>query len=442
MAPTEVADPDIVIGRRDGVGIVAANHSKRPAAAHLLNALGFERTAERGLYALTAGNQPEADRAAQAVAILRAAKLDVAADVAFEPEPGTLRAAAPAQAPRLAKVPTTAHGADVAFGMHPTDGITAAFTDNHPNAAMVLGVAGFRRAKDLDVYTLPAGTDPVAASESVRAATQVLRATGSTVHILPGTLTDPKPEPNRSAVLDADKPWQGEKKDRAVDVAEVLDGPTGARALVDALRRLLRAAAAWSAARVATLGPSLAERLTDAATRLEQVGASLDAASDRLRSGRPAEAVTDPAPATKQSPPPVEVEPQAFDAFVGKGADAATISRALDQLTSQTGPLANAHRLVDSAAQRCAELPGELGAELSTELAASSRRLGNIGHSLLYVSDHLADTPAATPFTTPVSARAAAARSTTRTGAAVAPTPTTPAAAQPARTPADNARSR
>ncbi|MFE2864891.1 hypothetical protein [Embleya sp. NPDC059259] len=420
--------PDIVIGDHPTLGVVANNHSNLPAAKQLLNRLGFERITDKGLYTLTASNQPAADRAAQAVAILRAARFDVETDLAFEPEPGTLR---PAPIPRRAQAAPAEGEPDVAFGKHPTQGIVAAVSDDRPYARMVLRVAGFRYDPDLDVYTLPAGTDHATASDIVRHASQVMAATGSVVHVVPGTLsTEQSAAAPESASVNNTTTQEPSVTDESPEPVAELDGPAGARALLEAVRRLIQAAAAWCTTRAATAGAHLADRFTDAAQALGRVEASLDQASERLQTDRP-NAMTTTASAQKPA------TDRGLVASLAPEAGAAEIGTALDRVTDDVGALTAVHELVEQAARQCADLPGEMGVELSVQLREAGRALDRVGGALIDVSDHLADMPQPSAVTT-TTARAAATRSTrsTRSTAKTPAPPTgrTPVAAHPAWT--------
>ncbi|MFI1577661.1 hypothetical protein [Embleya sp. NPDC020630] len=402
--------PDIVIGDHPTLGVVANNHSNQPAAKQLLNRLGFERTADKGLYTLTASNRPAADRAAQAVAILRAARFEVQTDLAYEPEPGTLRAASNSQPTRATP---TREEPDVAFGKHPTKGTVAAVSDDRPYARMVLRVAGFRHDPDLDVYTLPTGTDHAAASDIVRNARQVMTATGSTVHVVPGTLSTETTTPaTESASTKSTWTPKPSVLDEPPETVDELDGPTGAQALLEAIRRLIQAAAAWCTTRATVAGAHVANRLTDAAQALIRVEAALDKASERLRTDRPRITTTT---TTARNP---TTDPR-FVAPLEAEAGAAEIGTALDRVTDDAGALTAVHQLVEQAARRCAELPGDMGVELSAQLREAGRTLDRVGGALIHVSDHLADMPRR-PVDTATTARAAAARS-----AAKQPTPPT-----------------
>ncbi|GAA4947531.1 hypothetical protein GCM10023205_04330 [Yinghuangia aomiensis] len=369
-----MARPDIAIGDHPALGVVANTAPGVPAAKILLARLGFVRDNDSGLYILPRDEPGQADtrtlRAAHAVSVLRGAHFRVDADIAYEPEP--------APAPRRSAEP------DVAFGLHPESGVLAAITGERPYAAMILRAAGFTRDPERDVYTLPAGLSHEAASTLTRNTASVLRRTGSTVQVMPGALAPPVPARQGNARL-----------------SRVLDGPRGARAMLDSLRRFVQTATAWCAERGSTSAVYLADRLTGTAARLDVASQSLDATSRRLRGtdAQPEAAEhTAPAPKVATDKGPQVTNAGVFDALADElrnapegPAAAAVLARA----TAPDGPLAQLGLMLAAAAQQSAESAHDGADEVTEPLVAASVEVGAVRESLNDAGTSLAAEPAA-----------------------------------------------
>jgi hypothetical protein len=373
-----LARPDIAIGDHPDLGVVANTAPGVPAAKILLTRLGFVRDNDTGLYILPRDEPGQTDtrtlRAAHAVTVLRGAHFRVDADIAYEPEP--------APAPRRSAEP------DVAFGLHPQSGVLAAITGERPYAAMILRAAGFTRDPERDVYTLPAGLSHEAASTLTRNTAAVLRRTGSTVQVMPGALAAPVPAGQRNA-----------------RISRLLDGPRGARAMLDSLRRFVQTATAWCAERGSTSAVYLADRLTGTAARLDVTSQSLDATSRRLRGTDPQpEAAEHTAPATKVATDknPAAAEAGVFDALADElrnAPDGRAAAAVLARATAPDGPLAQLGLMLAAAAQQSAESAHEGADEVTDEvtepLVAASVEVGAVREALNDVGTSLAAEPAA-----------------------------------------------
>lgn len=369
-----MARPDIAIGDHPDLGVVANTAPGVPAAKILLARLGFVRDNDTGLYILPRDEPGQADtrtlRAAHAVSVLRGAHFQVDADIAYEPEP--------APAPRRSAEP------DVAFGLHPESGVLAAITGERPYAAMILRAAGFTRDPERDVYTLPAGLSHEAASTLTRNTAAVLRRTGSTVQVMPGALAPPVPARQRNA-----------------RISRVLDGPRGARAMLDSLRRFLQTATAWCAERGSTSALYLADRLTGTAARLDVTAQSLDATSHRLRATAPPPEHTEQAEATPkvsiEKNPPV-AEAGVFDALADElrnAPDGPAAAAVLARATAPDGPLAQLGLILAAAAQQSAEPGPDATDEVTEPLVAASAEVGAVREALNDAGARLAAEPAA-----------------------------------------------
>lgn len=414
-----MATPDIAIGAHADLGIVATTATGVPAAKILLSRLGFVRGEHSDLYVLLPNDpdQPGESRVARAqhaVAVLRSAHFTVDADIAYEPDgAGNDQSAEP----------------DVAFGRHPDQGITAAITGERPYAAMVLRAAGFTYDAERDVYALPSSMRHTTASTIARNTASVLRQSGSTVHIIPGTLADPA------------------RTSRTQRVAKALDGPGGAKALLASLRRFLETAAAWCAERAGTSAVSLADSFTTAAARLDVTAQSLNQASARLRAepDAPAEnAVSEQPASNSRSTASADPRPpsdsrnaetaKAFEELAAElrtAADNRAAAEILARATSQEGPLHLLQRVVSAAATQSAKLPPQLSADLVGPLADAVTNLGRVSETLTDIGTHLADGPGVAP-TPPTNARAQAARSTSPNRPKTAKAPEVPFGPQPA----------
>ncbi|MEU1821329.1 hypothetical protein ABZ502_02585 [Streptomyces abikoensis] len=83
----ENPEPHVVVGRHPEFGYVALNTQDLFVADHVLKALGFQPVPGSKLYALTSPSQDGERRTRQAIASLRAAHYQVAADISLAPAP-------------------------------------------------------------------------------------------------------------------------------------------------------------------------------------------------------------------------------------------------------------------------------------------------------------------------------------------------------------------
>lgn len=370
-----MARPDIAIGDHPDLGIVANTATGIPAATILLARLGFVRDAATGLYVLPSDEpgrpNTQTARAVHAVSVLRGAHFHVDADIAYEPGTTPVR-------PRPAEP-------DVAFGLHPEYGVAAAITGERPYAAMILRAAGFTRDAERDVYLLPAGLSHDAASTIARSTTSVLRRSGATVHVLPGALAAPVATGQRGT-----------------RIARLIEGPHGARSMLESLRRFVQTATAWCAERTGGGATFAADRLTSAAARLDVSAQSLDNAARRLRTTDghgPATAQTAlaPAPAETAAAAKTADVPLALDklaADLRATADDPTAAAVLAQVVAKDGPLDQLQRIVAAAAQQSAHLPQQTTGEIAEPLVDAVVHLNHVSDTLAELGARLASNTA------------------------------------------------
>ncbi|UGQ10939.1 hypothetical protein LO772_29680 [Yinghuangia sp. ASG 101] len=378
-----MATPDIAIGTHPDLGVVASTASGVPAAKILLSRLGFVRGEHSDLYVLLPNDPDQPDepltaRAKHAVTVLRDAHFTVDADAVYEP--GTAEH-------DQGKEP------DAAFGRHPTLGITAAITDGHPYAAMVLRAAGFTHDGERDVYTLPDTMSHATASVIARNTARVLRQSGSTVRVIPGALADPARERRMSRIM------------------RTIDGPGGIRSLLAAVRRLVDAAAGWCAKHAGTSAVFIADRLTTAAARLDVAAESLNGADSRLR------AVPNDGEISAMTNGVIDEHADLATMFDSLAAELRTAkngpaaAEVLVRATAQGGPLDQFQRIIDTASRQAQDLPEPLATAVAGPLTEAVADLGRVSKALSDIGTHLANGPHA-PQTPSAATRADAARTT------------------------------
>jgi hypothetical protein len=159
--------PEVVIGHHPEHGTVASSLLHAPTVHYLLALAGFRRIADHPfLYTLTEPGRDGQDRAAQAVASLRAAGYRVGADIAAEPDLSSTGRQFPEVDLRLPEP-------DVIVGLHPQLGIVAAVADGQQPGACVLRAHGFHHDPAWDLHILPGS--PVQGLDVVARATAALR---------------------------------------------------------------------------------------------------------------------------------------------------------------------------------------------------------------------------------------------------------------------------
>ncbi|MFF4529473.1 hypothetical protein ACFY1P_09395 [Streptomyces sp. NPDC001407] len=80
-------DPHVIVGRHPELGYVALNPQELFVADHVLKLLGFQPVPGSKLYALANPEHDGERRTRQAIASLRAARYQVAADISLDPAP-------------------------------------------------------------------------------------------------------------------------------------------------------------------------------------------------------------------------------------------------------------------------------------------------------------------------------------------------------------------
>ena len=163
---------DVAVGCHPDHGIVATSPSRRPASTWMLQGFGFQPVPDHPhLHVLLDQHHDGADRATRAVALLRKAGHRVQADAAFDPD----RVPEPTPGPVPAAAPAVVEP-DVAFSDHPRLGVVAAVADgpHGRHGALVLEVHGWSHQPQLDIFTLPAGTDRTTALGRLIVATTTL----------------------------------------------------------------------------------------------------------------------------------------------------------------------------------------------------------------------------------------------------------------------------
>lgn len=207
-----MSSPHIMVHHHDEFGVVARNVHGHHLADHMLRRVGFEPVPGQALYALTEPHRDLTRRAQQAVSSLRAARLTVTADAAYDVTPprhlsadrGLLdrrdriagqaagqsdsRTEDPVSADRTetaGQASSVVAGPDVAFGVHPSLGVVAAVTDGRPMGERILREQGFQYQPRLDVYTLPGTVEYRDAVRKVARASAVMQDVGLAVAAQP-----------------------------------------------------------------------------------------------------------------------------------------------------------------------------------------------------------------------------------------------------------------
>jgi len=207
-----MSSPHIMVHHHDKFGVVARNVHGHHLADHMLRLVGFEPVPGQALYALTEPHRDLTRRAQQAVSSLRAARLTVTADAAYDVTPprrlpagcGSLdrhdrvadqtvaqsdsRIEDPASDGRAGagdRASSAETGPDVAFGVHFSLGVVAAVTDGRPAGERILREQGFQYQPRLDVYALPDTVEYRDAVRKVARASAVMQGAGLTVAAQP-----------------------------------------------------------------------------------------------------------------------------------------------------------------------------------------------------------------------------------------------------------------
>ncbi|GHF27291.1 hypothetical protein GCM10010218_05290 [Streptomyces mashuensis] len=81
----DTPEPHVIVGRHPELGYVALNPQELFVADHVLKLLGFQPVPDSKLYALANPENDGERRAQQAIASLRAARYQVAADISLDP---------------------------------------------------------------------------------------------------------------------------------------------------------------------------------------------------------------------------------------------------------------------------------------------------------------------------------------------------------------------
>ncbi|MCG3043798.1 hypothetical protein L7D48_25035 [Streptomyces sp. S1A] len=209
-----MSSPHVTVRHHDEFGVVAWNVRDHHLVDHMLRLVGFEPVPGQALYALTEPDRDPTRRARQAIGSLRAARLTVVADAAYDITPSRRLPSGRGLLDRRDRIAsqTTGHGSpvtgepspsghagagagdrapaadtgpDVAFGVHPSLGVVAAVTDGRTAGERILREQGFRYQPRLDVYTLPDTSRYREAVQKVARTSAALQRAGLTVAAQP-----------------------------------------------------------------------------------------------------------------------------------------------------------------------------------------------------------------------------------------------------------------